>query len=36
MVKIFWETVDDKRRELLEQMGFLKEMGFYMAGGTAY
>lgn len=29
------EILDQKRREFLPKIGFLKELGFYMAGGTA-
>jgi hypothetical protein len=35
MTKIFWQTIDNNRKELLEKLSFLKDMGFYMAGGTA-
>ena len=32
---MFSEVLDKKRQKLLRQLGFLKNYGFYMAGGTA-
>jgi len=32
---LYLEILDQKRREFLPKMGFLKNLGFYMAGGTA-
>ncbi|MBU1088774.1 nucleotidyl transferase AbiEii/AbiGii toxin family protein [Patescibacteria group bacterium] len=35
MRQIFWNTIDDKRKELLKGLEFLDKFGFYLAGGTA-
>jgi len=32
---LHWEILDKKRLTLLPKLNFLKEMGFYLAGGTA-
>lgn len=32
---MYWQTIDKNRQDLLAKLGFLKEQGFYMAGGTA-
>lgn len=30
-----WEILDKKRLDIIEKFGFLKQYGFYLAGGTA-
>ena len=30
-----WEILEQKRRDFLSKLGFLIDLGFYMAGGTA-
>lgn len=30
-----WEILDDERKAVVPHLGFLKEEGFYLAGGTA-
>lgn len=35
MTNIYWQTIDSNRKELLMKLSFLKDSGFYMAGGTA-
>lgn len=32
---MYWQTIDKNRQDLLIKLSFLKEQGFYMAGGTA-
>ncbi|KKR68053.1 MAG: hypothetical protein UU09_C0016G0004 [Microgenomates group bacterium GW2011_GWA2_40_6] len=32
---MYWQTIDSNRKDLLAKLGFLKDLGFYMAGGTA-
>ncbi len=32
---LYWKILDAKRKALLPKLGFLKEEGFYLAGGTA-
>ena len=34
-VNLAWEILDKKRLELLPKLEFLKDEGFYLAGGTA-
>jgi predicted nucleotidyltransferase component of viral defense system len=35
MIKLHWDILDEKRKTLLPNLRFLKELGFYLAGGTA-
>jgi len=32
---MYWQTIDKNRQDLLLKLDFLKNQGFYMAGGTA-
>lgn len=33
--RMFWSILDDQRRRALPALGFCREEGFYLAGGTA-
>lgn len=32
--KLHWDILDEERKKLLPKLAFLKEQGFYLAGGT--
>jgi len=34
MTKLHWDILDESRKKLLPKLAFLKEEGFYLAGGT--
>ncbi|MEK9165420.1 MAG: nucleotidyl transferase AbiEii/AbiGii toxin family protein [Patescibacteria group bacterium] len=34
LTKLHWDILDERRKQLLPKLAFLKEEGFYLAGGT--